>query len=119
MNDATLITLVINAIVTPLLVVFTMWAKSSVSSRNHATVREDGFISELNNRVKALEKEIREVRAELKNRDGDYLELYKEHTTLKAKYEILFADHEDLKKQYEHTVEELSHLGNQNNMEHK
>lgn len=118
MIDSTIITLIINTIVTPILVLATLWLKASVSSRNHTTVREDGFISELNIRVKNLEKEIREVRAELKNRDADYLDLYKEHTTLKAKHEVLLADHEELKKQYENTVGELSRLGNTCTLEH-
>lgn len=118
MTDPTIINLVINAIATPLLVLLTMWFKSSVSSRNHATTREDGFIAGLDKRIVALEKELREVRIELKNRDGEYLELYKEHTTLKAKYEVLLADHEELKKQYEHTVAELSKLGTSCNLQH-
>lgn len=80
--------------------------------------REDGFISDMSKRITALEKEIREVRVELKNRDAEYLELYKEHTTLKAKYEVLQVDHEELKKNYERTVAELSRLGNTCKEEH-
>lgn len=109
--DVTIITLVINTIITPLLVLATLWVKSQTATKNHAMTREDGFISELNKRVQNLEKEICEVRVELKNRDAEYLDLYKEHTTLKAKYEVLNADHEDLKKKYEATVAELSKLG--------
>lgn len=116
--DATLFTLVINAIITPLLVLATLWFKAQSNSKNHATTREDGFINELNKRVQNLEKEIREVRIELKNRDAEYLELYKEHTTLRAKYEVLSADHDDLKKKYEATVSELSKLGNTCKEEH-
>lgn len=116
--DATILTLIINAVVTPLLVLATLWLKSQTASRSHALTREDGFINELNKRVVSLEKEIREVRIELKNRDAEYLELYKEHTTLKAKYEVLNADHEDLKKKYEATVAELSKLGSTCKEEH-
>lgn len=107
----TLITLIINAVMTPLFVILTLWARSIVSSKNHAILREDGFIAGMDKRIMALEKELREVRIELKNRDADYLELYKEHTTLKAKYEVLQVDHEQLKKEYGHTVEELTRLG--------
>lgn len=116
--DATILTLIINAVVTPLLVIATLWVKSQTASKNHTLTREDGFIAELNKRVQTLEKEIREVRIELKNRDAEYLELYKEHTTLRAKYEVLSADHDDLKKKYEATVAELSKLGSTCKEEH-
>jgi chromosome segregation ATPase len=109
--DTALITLIINALITPLLVVLTMWFKSGISAKDRASLREDGFITGLEKRVLDLEKEIREVRVELKNRDTEYLTLYKEHTTLKAQYEVLQADHEELKKKYEQTVSELARLG--------
>lgn len=118
MTDPTIITLVINAIVTPFLVLLTMWAKSNRSSREHAVIREDGFINELNKRVQALEQEIKEVRAELRHRNKEYLELYQEHVTLRAKYEVLEADHVQLKKEYENTVAELSRLGSTCKEEH-
>lgn len=118
MTDPVLITLIINAVITPLLVIATMWVRSGTLSKERAVTREDGFINELNKRVQALEKEIREVRVELKNRDAEYLELYKEHTTLKAKYEVLEADHAQLKKNYDATVAELSRLGSTCKEEH-
>ena len=117
MNDVT-ITLFINAVLTPTLVLVTMWFKSIISSKNRSLDREDEFIAGLVERIEGLEKEIREVRIELKNRDAEYLELYKEHTTLKAKYEVLQADHEELKKKYEHTASELSNLGKECELEH-
>lgn len=109
--DATLITLIINAVLTPIIVLITLWVRSNIAKSNRMTDREDGFITGMEKRIIALEKEIREVRIELKNRDAEYLELYKEHTTLKAKYEVLSVDHEDLKRKYEATVAELSKLG--------
>lgn len=110
--------LIINAIVTPLLVVLTLWVRSIISTKERTEKREDKFIADLEKRLQTVENELRVVRVELKNRDADYLELYKEHTTLKAKYEVLTADHEELKKQYEHTVSELSRLGNSCVLEH-
>ncbi len=110
MNE-TLFTLIINALLTPVLVIITLQVRSAIQSKEHATAREDGFINGLEKRLQNVEKELREVRVELKNRDAEYLSLYKEHTTLKAKYEVLYADHEDLKKRYQHTVEELASLG--------
>lgn len=110
--DITFATLIINAIVTPILVIITLRVQASTKRGENMLARENGFISGMEKRIAALEKEIREVRVELKNRDAEYLELYKEHTTLKAKYEVLHADHEDLKQKYEQTVAELSRLGN-------
>ena len=107
----TLITLGINAVITPLLVLLTLWVRSNISKGERDEKRHDSFVAGMEKRIIALEKEVREVRIELKNRDAEYLALYKEHTTLKAKYEVLQADHEELKKKYEHTVEELAKLG--------
>ena len=107
----TLLILIINAICTPILVIATLWVRSNIANKDRMNSREDGYFLNMEKRVNALEKEIREVRIELKNRDAEYLELYKEHTTLKAKYEVLSVDHEDLKKKYEATVAELSKLG--------
>ena len=110
--------LIINAIITPVLVICTLWAKSIFSKGDRQQIREDGFIAEMQKRISVLEKDIREVRVELKNRDAEYLALYKEHTTLKAKYEVLdadyqvlSADHNELRGKYEQTVKELSELG--------
>lgn len=107
----TLITLAINAVLTPLLVILTLRTRAGISKGERDEKRHDGFITGLERRILALEKEVREVRIELKNRDEEYLQLYKEYTTLKAKYEVLQADHEELKKKYEHTVSELARLG--------
>lgn len=108
--DTTLITIIVNGVLTPVLVLLTMWMRSTVSTKQRILSREDGFISGLEKRIISLEREIREVRVELKNRDGEYLEIYKEYTTLKAKYEVLLADHEDLKRQHLATATELANL---------
>jgi chromosome segregation ATPase len=111
-NDmsADLLTLVVNVIATPLLVVLTMWVRSQISSKERDQKREDGFIDELIKRVGQLETDIKEVRAELKNRDAEYLALYQQHTTMKAKYEVLSAEYEQLRKDYNSTASELNAL---------
>lgn len=103
-------TLVVNAILTPVLVLLTLWAKSGISQKERMTKREDGFIEGLAKRIEDLEKEVREVRVELKNRDAEYLNLYKDYTTLKAKYEVLQVDHTELRKQHDATALELANL---------
>jgi chromosome segregation ATPase len=108
--SADFITLVVNVIATPLLVVLTMWVRSQISSKERDQKREDGFIDELIKRVAQLETDIKEFRAELKNRDAEYLALYQQHTTLKAKYEVLSAEYEQLRKDYESTASELNAL---------
>lgn len=108
--SAELITLIINVIATPLLVVLTLWVRSSISTKERDQKREDGFINELIKRVENLESEIKEVRVELKNRDAEYLALYQQHTTMKAKYEVLLAEHDQLRKEFDSTALELSAL---------
>jgi chromosome segregation ATPase len=108
--DPTLLSLLINAIATPLLVLLTMWFRSSLSTKERTEKREDGFITGMEERIAQLEREVREVRIELKNRDAEYLDLFKVYTTLKAKHEVLEADHEELKKQYNATATELGTL---------
>jgi len=105
-----LLTLVVNVIATPLLVVLTMWVRSQISSKERDQKREAVFIDELIKRVAQLETDIKEVRAELKNRDAEYLALYQQHTTMKAKYEVLSAEYEQLRKDYENTASELNAL---------
>lgn len=105
-----LITLGINAVATPLLVLVTMWIKNSFSKEERQQKREDGFIEELRTRIDTLEREVREVRAELKNRDVEYIELYKKYTTLRAQYDILQLDHEKLKKEYNALTIEVASL---------
>src|ERR1700722_1721399 len=41
---------------------------------------------------------------------SEYLSLYQQHTTLKAKYEVLSAEYEQLRKDYESTASELNAL---------
>lgn len=105
-----LVTLIVNVIATPLLVLLTLWVRSSLSTKERDQRREDGFINELIKRVENLELEIKEVRIELKNRDAEYLALYQQHTTMKAKYEVLLAEHDQLRKDYDSTALELSAL---------
>ena len=116
MNE-TLYTLLINAVATPLLVLFTMWFRTSNDKERRLYKRDEKFFTELVSRVDTCErrhedrdKEIREIRIELKNRDAEYLELYKEHTTLRARYDVLQADHIDLKKQHEITAADFAAL---------
>jgi len=104
------ITFIVNVLLTPALVLITMWVKNSFSKEERQQKREDGFIADLKDRVDLLEREVREVRVELKNRDAEYVSLYKEHTTLKAKYEVLLTDHDKLKRDYEATAIELTTL---------
>lgn len=108
--DITLVTLIVNAIATPILVLITMWLKSIIARGERDERRHDGYISNLERRIQALEKEVREVRVELKNRDAEYLALYKDYTTLKAKHEVLQVDHEELKKLHDEVAAELTAL---------
>ena len=62
-----------------------MWVRSQISSKERDQKREAGFIDELIKRVAQLETDIKEVRAELKNRDAEYLALYQQHTTIESK----------------------------------
>lgn len=108
--SADLITLIVNVIATPLLVVLTMWVRSQISSKERDQKREDGFIEELIKRVAQLELDIKEVRAELKNRDAEYLSLYQQYTTMKAKYDVLLSEHDQLRKEFDSTAMELGAL---------
>jgi peptidoglycan hydrolase CwlO-like protein len=109
--DSLLLTLIVNAVVTPLLVIVTNLFNNSANSAKRRDARDDNFIRSLEKRLSDLEREIKEVRIELKNRDEEYLALYKEHTTLRAKYDVLQADHEELKQKYENTVAFLAKVG--------
>ena len=100
MNE-NIIVLLMNAVATPLLVIITMGVRNSFDKDKRQEKREDGFIDEMRKRIEILEKEVREVRVELKNRDAEYIELYKKYTTLKAQYEVLEIDHQNLKKEYD------------------
>lgn len=72
--------------------------------------QENNLVDDLIERVKLLELSVKELNQELKNRDGEYLILYKEHTTLKAKYDILLVDSEKLRKDHTILNEEITHL---------
>lgn len=117
MDYTTLITLGANVIITPTLVLATMWVRNSFNKEERRDKRDDKYLENLELRVRDLEKrldlkekEMREIRVELKNRDAEYIELYKIYTTLKAQHEVLQADHDDLKKQYDATSTELANL---------
>lgn len=110
----TILTIVAVSILTPLLTFLTMWVRANTDKEVRRDKRDDGYIQELSERVSTCEKrhnerdtEMKEIRAELKNRDEEYLRLYQEHTTIRAKYEVLLADHTALRTQYETTVMEL------------
>jgi len=104
-------------VLVPVLTFLTMMAKSNADKEIRRDKRDDGHINTLEARISTLEtrldlkeKEINEIRIELKNRDSEYVKLYQEHITIKAKYEMLLADHEELRKEFEKTVIELSGL---------
>ena len=109
--------LILNVLVTPLIVLVTLWVRSRIASETRTDERQDGLIKNLIERVDVCEKrhanrdtEIKEIRAELKNRDAEYLKLYQDYTRLKAKHDVLEADHADLKKKYDETAHELATL---------
>jgi chromosome segregation ATPase len=119
--DTALIVTLGNIFFTPIIVLVTLWVKNKYAQDDRRESRydksQDDLLKSLEERVSTCEsrhtdreKEIKEIRAELKNRDVEYLSLYKEHTTLKAKYEVLLVDHEELKANYDNTVIELSNL---------
>ena len=60
--DAALVTLILNLIATPVLVLLTLWAKARISTQERHDRREDDYFDNLSERVVHLEKEIREVR---------------------------------------------------------
>jgi len=106
MNEL-ILTLLANGVLTPVLVFFTQWLRDSNNKQLRQEKRDETYMINLEERIKVLEKDIKEVRQELKNSDAEYLQLYKDYTTLKAKYEVLQIDHDELKKQYDTTVTEL------------
>lgn len=106
-----------NVFFTPVIVLVTLWVRGKINKETRRETREDGLIKSIVERVETCEKrhadrdrEIKEIRTELKHRDDEYIALYKEHTTLRAKYEVLLGDHDELKKQYQVTVSELEIL---------
>ena len=109
MNELVL-TLAANGALTPVLVLFTQWVKDSNSKQIRQEKRDEEYMGNLEKRIEGLERDIKEVRQELKNRDAEYLELYKDYTTLKAKYEVLQVDYEELKKQSNETDIQLETL---------
>ena len=111
------ITLIAAVILTPLITIATLWFKTSSAKDERRDKRDDGYIASLTKRVETCEdrhnerdKEMKEFRTQLELRDEEYIKLYTEHTTIRAKYEVLLADHNELKTQYDATVLELSAL---------
>jgi chromosome segregation ATPase len=115
--DVNTITLIGAVVITPVVTLLTLWVKNIFAKDARRDKRDDGYISSLTDRVETCErrhnerdKEMREIRAELKQRDEEYVNLYKEHTTIRAKYDVLLADHNELKEQYDATAVELAAL---------
>ncbi len=101
----------------PVLTFMTMWVKSLNARDERRDNRDDGYIKALSDRVNTCEKrhadrdrEISEIRVEMKTRDIEYAKLYQEHATIRAKYEVLVTEHDALRKEYNATVEELAAL---------
>lgn len=121
MDTAVIVTLA-NIIFTPIIVLITMAVRNHNDKEIRQDRRDDEFIKslkenigELRERVAELERSddvkntsLAEIRVELKNRDTEYVKLYQEHATLRAKYEILSKDHDSLKKEYDITAKELA-----------
>lgn len=108
------LTIVANVVLTPILTLFTLWVKSALKSGQARERRnedhEDAYIEQFEKRIADLEKEVRELRVELKNRDGEYIELYKKYTTLNAQHEVLQADYDQTVKELHDTQAELTKL---------
>lgn len=105
---------ILSVVVGPTVTFLILWGraliKGSVNRERRSDEKEDAYIKELNNRVLTLEREMKELRAELKNRDAEYIELYKKWTTLKAQHEVLQADYDQTVKELHDTQKELSSL---------
>lgn len=99
---------VAEVVLVPVLTFLTMWIQNSYKKSERQDKREEGLIQGLTTRIGDLEKEVKEVKVELKNRDAEYVKLFQDYTTLKAKHEVLQSDHDLLKKRYDETVEELT-----------
>lgn len=117
--ETSILTIIITAILAPLITVLTLWVRGSFDREKRRDARDDKTIASLQEQIIALDKrvsekerEIREIRVELKNRDVEYLALYKEHTTIRAKYEVLQADYDELKIQHTLVADELTALKN-------
>lgn len=110
MDNATLITLIINGIATPLFTLITLWARDSMKKGDRTMQREDGFIANMEKRITELEKEVRTLRSSLDAKTGEYLKLFQDYVSLKAKYDALLIDHQQLKENHFHTAEELERV---------
>lgn len=115
--DSNSIIVIGEVVLVPVLTFLTMWVKSQNDKDKRRDTRDDGYIQSLSDRVKTCEerhaardREIAEIRVELKTRDVEYAKLYQEHATIRAKYEVLLADHDMLKAAYTATAQELSTL---------
>lgn len=115
--DINTLTVAGEVILVPVLTFLTMWVRNANDSALRRDRRDDSYIKNLEGRVSLLESrldkkesEIREIRVELKNRDAEYVRLFQEHATLRAKYEVLQIDHDQLKKNYDTTVAELGSI---------
>lgn len=111
------LTLIGAVLITPLVTLLTLWIKGANAKDMRHDARDDAFFRALSGRVdecerryKEKDKDIAEIRVELKNRDAEYIKLYQEHTTIRAKYEILQQEYTELKQQYDTTTKELRSL---------
>lgn len=115
--DTSVLTLIGAIVITPIVTILTLWIKNATAKETRRDARDDGYIKSLDERVSlcesrhsARDKEMAEIRQELKNRDVEYVKLYQENATIRAKYDVLKEDHEELKAKYEATATELDTL---------
>lgn len=121
MQDYAALATVLNIVFTPLIVLLTMWAKNKFATSQRAETRfdkqQESLLAAISDRVSACERrhadrdrEMREIKHELKNRDIEYIKLYQDYTTLKAKYEVLNNDHNQLKNDFDLAATEIATL---------
>ena len=90
----------ISAIVATVTALLTILVNKYFDKEQRKEKQENHLVDDLIERVKLLETSSKELRQELKNRDEEYVSLYKEHATLRAKYDVLFIDNENIKKEH-------------------
>jgi chromosome segregation ATPase len=104
-------------VLVPVLTFVTMWVRNLNAKDIRRDNRDDNYIKALSDRIDTCEKrhsdrdrEMSEIRVELKTRDVEYAKLYQEHATIRAKYEVLVSEHDMLRKEYDATATELAAL---------
>ena len=101
---------VISAIVASVTALVTILLNKYFDKEQRKDKQESHLVDDLIERVKMLETSVKELRQEVKNRDEEYIILYKEHTTLKAKYDVLLIDSEKLRKDHTELSDEIISL---------